>query len=54
MGITNAKKIEKLGYLISNESEYISKEVNNVVDGEENFFKALGKIIKISFDIKIR
>ena len=54
MGITNAKKIEKLGYLISNESNYISEELTSVVGGEENFFKALGKIIKISFDIKIR
>ena len=52
--ITNANKIEKLGYLISNQSIPISNELISVKDGEEKFFKALGKIAKIIFNIKIR
>ena len=52
--ITNAKKIEQLGYLISNQSQPIFNELVDVYNEKEKFFKALGKIAKILFNIKIR
>ena len=52
--LTNIDKIKYIGYKIVNNSLEIVDSINSAKDGNSTFFKALGSIIRLSFDLKFK
>ena len=52
--LTDYDKIKYIGNRVVNNSLEIADSINSVINGNETFFKSLGTIIRLSFDLKFK